>query len=143
MKKWLIRLLAGGLAVGLCTASAYAWGGEHGTRLAARSCGAQACASQSCRFTDNNGDGLCDLCGAAAGGKSCRLAADSLAEGTSTPAAEARNFCYGDTDGDGVCDLCGQAAGSCVCGSGSHHGRSQTAGAGTGGHHGHHAGGDC
>ena len=161
MKKWMLQLLACGLAVGLCTASAYAWGTGHSTRVAARPCQSQLCTPQSCAFTDADGDGLCDVCGLA-GGKDCRYAPCDAGEGAATAvrsvcygdadgdgicdrcgqAAGSRHLCRGDSDGDGICQVCGQAAGSCVCtGSGHHSG--QGSGSSGDGHHGHHDRGGC
>lgn len=116
MKKWMLRGFAVVLAVGLCTASVYAAGGHHGFRLTRDGCSVQPRAAQSCRYSDADGDGLCDLCGLPAGaGHSCRS--------------------------DGICQVCGQAAGSCIC-AGTQHAQTPAAGSG-GGHHGHHAGRGC
>ena len=105
MRKWLIRLLAGALAVGLCTASVYAAGGgrhSHGSG----SLGTQLCAGGACR-NDTDRDGLCDLCG---------LAAGSCAHGRA----------YQDADGDGICDAYTGSAGGrhgCHGGGGGCHSR--------------------
>ncbi len=86
MKKWMTRLLAGALIIGLCTASVYAvgggWGGHH-RRL--QDSEVSLCTAQTCRG-DTDGDGLCDLCG---------LTVDSCIHG-----------CAGqDADGGGSCDI--------------------------------------
>ena len=81
MKKWFIRGAAVVLVVGLGTVGAGAIG------MGPRSGGGQGvfCSTQSCRYTDADGDGVCDYLGQGAG--------------------------FVDADGDGVCDRLGQGAG--------------------------------
>lgn len=138
MKKWILRGFAVVLAVGLCTASVYAAGGHHGFRLTCEGCSVQPHAPQSCRYSDTDGDGLCDFCGLAAGvGHACRGDADG--DGLCDLCGLAA--CSGHAcRGDGICQVCGQTAGSCTCG--GHHQRTQLFSTG-GGHHGRCAGGGC
>ena len=90
MKKWTLRLLAGVLAVGLCTAGAYAYGGGWGAHRVPGTCTAQAYAGRDCRG-DADGDGVCDLCG--------------------LPAGSGHSCVYQDADGDGICDTHAQSTG--------------------------------
>ena len=82
MKKGWTILLVAALLLALCFTSAFA--GHFGacrTGDCRQSC-PLSCDGSACRFSDEDGDGLCDLCGRAAG-DACR---------------------FSDEDGDGLCD---------------------------------------
>ena len=91
MKRIITGIAASALVLSLCVTGALAagrgcGGGHHGAAWS--QAGAWTRHSAACGgYTDADGDGICDNCGAA------------------------RGWRYVDADGDGVCDNCGTGAG--------------------------------
>ena len=111
MKKTILGILSIAIAASVCVGSAFAAGPGRGYRFvdAGGICGNLG---SRCAYTDEDGDGVCDVCGA--------------------DHAQAGGGNFTDADGDGVCDYCASGRGCGYgrgaqdeCGNGFRGGRSR------------------
>lgn len=103
MKKILTFVLTAALVLALVP-TAFAHGNHNGKH--------QPAEPQTCRFADENKDGICDSCGRCFG----KNAVDQNGDGICDNCGEACDGHWTDEDGDGICDRCGRNPGEGSCG---------------------------